>query len=57
MASAVRNIKKYIDSKGGLFAKGSIDLKLFGCLLLMLVIGLVMLKKGIWLSDIVTDIE
>jgi len=46
MASAVRNIKKYIDSKGGLFAKGSIDLKLFGCLLLMLVIGLVMLLSA-----------
>lgn len=46
MGSTFSGIKKYIDSKGGLFAKGTIDLKLFAFVLLMLVIGLVMLLSA-----------
>ncbi len=46
MSSTLGGIKKYINSKGGLFAKGTIDIKLFAFVLLMLVIGLVMLLSA-----------
>ena len=46
MGSTIHSVKKYIDSKGGLFAKGTIDLKLFAFVLLIMVIGLVMLLSA-----------
>lgn len=46
MGETVKGIKKYIASKGGLFAKGPLDVPMFAFILMILVIGLVMLLSA-----------